>query len=92
MTELPRTGLSEHAQNLRHTLLRGTVYSADAEAHAIAAAKDTLCAQLPGLCEPINSHNFHSTLDVEVLSPTVRREISTWLRQQVAFSVEMVEW
>lgn len=92
MTEMPLSGLSIHVQNLRRTLLRGTVYSVDAEEQAIAATQDAIRGQLPGLFDVGMNNHGRATISVTSLNPTVRLEIGIWLREQVVASSEHVDW
>ncbi|KAF2691505.1 hypothetical protein K458DRAFT_381358 [Lentithecium fluviatile CBS 122367] len=91
ITELPLAGLSAHVQNLRRTLLRGTVYSIDAEEQAIVATQETIRQQLPGLFDAEMNNDERASVDVTLLSRTVRLEIGIWLRQQVVESTELVD-
>ena len=91
ITEMPLTGLSEPIQNLRYTLLRGTCYSADAEQQAIVDTEERIYQQLPRLFRADDLAGTQNTSVVDVPNPTVRLEICTWLRQQVAGSMEFVE-
>lgn len=92
MTEMPLSGLSVHVQNLRRTLLRGTVYSVETEEQAIASTQDAIRQQLPGLFDANMSGYRLGTVDVALLSPTVRLEVGIWLREQVLASTEPVDW
>jgi mediator of RNA polymerase II transcription subunit 12 len=92
MTEMPLNGLSVHVQNLRRTLLRGTVYSVDAEEHAIAATQDAIRQQLPGLFNTDMSSHGRTAVNVALLSSTVRLEVGVWLREQVVASTELADW
>ena len=92
MTAMPLSGLSVHVQNLRRTLLRGTIYSVDAEERAIAATQDAIRQQLPGLFDADMSSYVHTAVNIALLSPTVRLEVGVWLREQIVASTEFVDW
>jgi mediator of RNA polymerase II transcription subunit 12 len=91
ITEIPLAGLSEHVQNLRCTLLRGTVYTAEAEEQLIITTEDMICQQLPGLFNTDHSVDTHPPPVLGVLGPTVQLEVGAWLRQEVAASMEFME-
>ena len=54
-------------------------------------AKSAISQQLPILCGLSDSGFEQTTIDVSKLGSTVRIELGTWLRQQVAQFVEVNE-
>ncbi|CAI6335821.1 unnamed protein product [Periconia digitata] len=90
VTEIPLSGLSENVQNLRNTLLQGTIYSVEMEEQAIEAAETTICHQLPGLFNIRNMGFLQPNPTAVDFSSTVRLEVGTWLRREVAASVEFM--
>jgi mediator of RNA polymerase II transcription subunit 12 len=89
---MPVTGLSTHLLNLRRTLLRGTVYSVDAEEQLVATTQAAIYEHLSQVTHTQFSSSLRPMVDVDMLSPTARLEVAMWLRQQVAANAEQVDW
>jgi len=84
ITEIPISGLPDQVRNLRCTLLRGTIFSAEMESKALDYAKRSIAQALPTLFGHDQLGNDLSSVNVDSLSPTVKFELGIWLRQQVA--------
>lgn len=91
ITEFPLTGLSDQVRNLRSTLLRGTVHSAESEQHVLALAKQSVSQTVPALFEIDLATTELPKISIARLSSTVRLELGIWLRQRVAQYAEVSE-
>ncbi|KAF2819996.1 mediator of RNA polymerase II transcription subunit 12 [Ophiobolus disseminans] len=89
ITEFPLTGLSDQVRNLRCTLLRGTIHSAEVEEQALGLAKRSISQAVPALFGLDLAASGQPETKVADLSSTVRLELGIWLRQRVAQYAEV---
>ena len=92
LAELPLYSLPEYSVNLRAMLLSGASFSIDEERHLIEDVEDAIRSQCVDVFDPIIRNDLNrlrlDEIKISDLSWTVKTEISRWLRQVIASSVQ----